>query len=338
VDSISELEQILWQYLINQNKTGLNKLLSNFANSKELIEKLRNLIQTRLQNSNKSVGLEQDIQTVMNEVKNLQFFISKNREGIYEQIKVFVVDRFSNIIAQLSDELYQRESSKVLPSKNQLTDFLDKEAYNVISDVYEHLQQERFKLQSSVNTWVNSKLKQVKLTVDELNENSEFQMPDISKYTSQVYSSFNENTGGYWDDIFEKISGTISEFIAWLFTEFFNAFTFDEKIKEREIKKALKLANKAYSQMQTALLKNVSEYLTGISKSIANQTLDRTNVYLDEQNRLVKELNIPLSVSEKQNYENLAQELSVLDQGITSHYNALWIYTQGIDWLPSRAK
>lgn len=335
-DTVLELEQILWQYLINQNKTGLNRLLSNFANTKELIDRIKNLIDTRLQNSSERQRIESDISHVKREVSNLQAFIAEKREGIYTQVKEYVVDRFNNIIEQMNADLQRRQTPQSLPNKTQIAEFLEAEAHTTISDVYEYLQQERFQLQGEVNGWINEKLKQVQLTIDEVSAEQDFKMPEISKYTSQVYAYFNDSGNNYWG-ILETIVGKIAEAIAWLFAQFDRLFTSDIVVKNRQINKALGLARRSYNQIQTDLLKNVSEYLNGICNTITKQTLDRTNVYLGEQQKLAKELDTPLSANERQRFDLVKQELAEIEQDIASQCNDLWTYMQGIDWLKTKA-
>lgn len=330
VDSVSSLEQLLWEYLINQNKTGLHKILSNFANEVEIIRKLRNISKIRLDHTDRREEFENEINKIRNEIKELRTFVAEKREGIYNEINNYIIDRFSNVIDHMHYELNGINQKERLPKANQISDFLENEAHKILSDVYEYLQRETFDLQGDINDWILDRLKQVKLSYDDVSNHEQFQMPDISKYTGQVYSFFINNPGKYIG-VFESIIGSIGQALEWLFSGLYDFFTEDDKVLQKEVNKIVSNSRKSYNQIQAQLLRNLSHYLNGICQNMLEKTEDRTNVYLGELNNEVMKLDKPLTDQERNDHLKFIKDLDKIEQAIYSHYNHLNEYTEGID-------
>ena len=329
-DTVSVLEQTLWEYLINQNRTGLHKIISNFANNLELINKLQNISNVRLEHSDKGEVIKAEINKVKNEILNLRFLINKKRDIIYNEINYYIVDRFSNVINHLSNELNEIHVKGGLPNNQRISDHLENEAYKILSDVYEYLQKEIFVLQGDINQWVSEKLKQVELSLDEVINNQQFQMPEISKFTGQVYSFFIDNQGKYIG-IFETIIEGIAQVLGWVIEGVANLFTEDKKILKREVQKLVNRSKRSYKQIQTQLLQNVSIYLNGICQGIVEKTSDRTNVYLGELYNESQKLDVPLTFQEKENHTLFIEKLKEIEIQIYSQLNHLKDYTYGME-------
>ena len=329
-DTVTQLEQVLWEYLINQNRTGLHKIISNFANQLSHIERVKKITNIRLKSSDQRRALEIEISNVEQEILKLKGFVRVKRDAIYTEIKRYVVDRFENVLTHLENELNTITNSELLPTKDRISQYLENEAYKILSDVYEYLQQQSYELQSDVNAWVGEKLKQVELSLENITEKHNLNLPDITKYTSQVYSFFIENSGGYMG-ILENIVGGIGKALEFIFSGIFDFLTSDHKIINREIKKFLKNSTRSYNNIQTDLLQNVSDYLNGICSTILEKTNDRTNVYLGELKTKAKKLDTPLTPFESKNQNDFIIEIDKIENEINSHYNHLVDYTDGID-------
>jgi len=329
-DSVSYLEQVLWEYLINQNRTGLHKIISNFANELDLIKKLKTLSQIRLDHTVKRESLQDEVRKVKDEMKELQSFIISERKDIYNQANNYVIDRFENVINHARVELEGITNKNNLPTPQQVTNFLENEAYKVLSDVYEFIQQKSYILQADVNDWVGEKLEQVELSLDDVNKNAKFQLPDINAYLGHVYSFFN-NSNGRGVGILEDIFSGIGQAMEWLFNIISDLFIEERKILKREINKILNNSRKSYNKIQVQLLQNVSNYLNGISQEMFEKTKDRVNVYLGELSKEVRKLDTPLSDRERENHIQFIKELESIEREILSQFNHLKDYTEGID-------
>lgn len=332
VDSVSQLEQILWEYLINQNKTGFRKLMSNFANEIELIKRLGNISRIRLENTDQRKSLENEISQIESAIEQLRDFIVIRRNAIYSEVNRYVIDRFDNVINHMSIELSGISKVDNLPNSKQISDYLQNEAYKILSDVYEFIQRESYSLQGEVNKWVTNKLKQVEFSLDITNNEQSLILPEINQYTGQVYSFFVQNNVAH-TGIFESILITIGQAIENLFDVAVDFFTEDEKVLQRNISKILKKSRASYNLIQTQLLQNVSDYLNRLCQSVFEKTSDRTKVYLGELNHEVRKLDIPLSDFDRENHTQFIHELEILEMEINSQLNHLNDHIEGVDFL-----
>jgi GTPase SAR1 family protein len=331
-NTVSQLEQVLWEYLINQNKTGLHKLLTQYANTLEVTARLKNVVAIRLQQQTRRKELEKEITTVRNEIASLRQIVREKRDDVYSSTQDYLVDRFSNVISHLRSEL---QGSSPLPHQKNILSFLENEAYVIISDVYEFLQSQTYEFQSYVNSWIAEKLKQVEINLDDISGTQKLQLPDISKYTSKVHSFFAENKRGYFG-ILESAFSWIGEKIEQLFTKLFDVFTSEAEIRQRNINKIVNRAQSFYNQIQVDLLQNTSHFLNGVCFAIEDKSADRTNVYLGLLNKEVKELNRSLSDLEKTKHTSFIAEIESIEKEIQTHYVHLEEYASGVRWFSKR--
>lgn len=331
-DSVSQLEQIIWEYLINQNKTGFRKLMSNFANEIELIKRLINISKIRLENSDQRKTLEKEIHQVTNAIEQLNIFISNKRQAIYSEVNRYVIDRFDNVINHLNMELNGRVNQDALPTPEQVSVYLEDEAYKILSDVYEFIQRESYFLQGEVNNWVTHQLKQVEFSLDGINDRQDLILTEITQYTGQVYSFFVANNVTH-TGVFESIITTVGQAIENLLDKIVNFFTDDQKLLQRNISKMLKNSRASYNTIQTQLLHNTSDYLNRLCVSIFEKTKERTKVYLGELNKETHKLDTPLSNFERENHIRFINELESIETEINSQLNHLSVDIECVDFL-----
>jgi GTP-binding protein EngB required for normal cell division len=331
-DTVSQLEQILWEYLINQNKTGFRKLMSNFANELELIKRLENISKIRLESTDQRESLENEICQVKNAIEQLNVFIFNKRQAIYEEVNLYVIDRFNNVTSHLTMELNGVTSVDMVPNSSQMSDYLENEAYKILSDVYEFIQRESYFLQGEVNSWVKDKLKQVEFSLEGSNNQQDLVLPDINQYTGQVYSFFVSNNITH-TGIFESIIIVIGQAIETLYNNVVDYFTDDQKILQRDLTKIIKNSRASYNLIQTQLLQNVSDYLNKLCVNVYEKTRDRTKVYLGELNNEARKLDTPLSSFERESHIQFIQEIEDVEAEIKSQINHLNSHIEGIDFF-----
>ncbi len=331
-DSVVELEKHIWEYLLNQNKTGLHKILSAFANCKALIDKYRHVIGARLIASDKRQGIEKEILEVRSEVSNLRSFVANERQQIFESLKEYTSNSFQNILAHLETQLSSTPPNEKLPGKPKILSYLENYAYQVISNVNNELQQEVYEFQSSMNKWIEERLKQVEISLDSQTDNVDLQMPDVTKYTNQIFSFFQESRGGYMG-ILEQLFGGMVNFLEWLFENIDRAFTANEKLRDRDVKSIMSKATRAYKKIETDFLPALNKYLNTVCRRMEENSIDRTNVYLGTLSAQLKELDIPLQPFQKDSFEGFLSQVTAIEMEVESCFTQLKDYTDSIEWV-----
>ncbi|MES2431696.1 MAG: dynamin family protein [Bacteroidota bacterium] len=330
-DSVQLLEKEIWAFLLTQNKTGLHKILSILSTSKGLIDKYKNIINTRLLDSKKRKDLDNKISYVKKELHSLNKLIKNVRYDVANRVKDYTQNSFANVLAHLLMDLGAIPLANSLPPKERITKFLEENAYKIITDVNTEFQQCIFEMQSEVNSWVAEKLNQVELALHNEDENVEIQTLEVTKYTNQIFSFFQERKEGYIG-ILESVIGIVASAIEILFSTIEILLTSPEKVRQNDIKTIHAKATKGYNKIQTEFLKSITGYLNSICRKVEQKALDRANVYLGELSKQIQSLEIPLTNHQIQNFESFLGDIKELSRNIESEANHLKDYTDSIEW------
>lgn len=311
-DSVGELEDKMVKYLINGNLNGVNNLLSNFGASMQLIEQIGNICSVRLQNTAASADIQEKVSAVRTELKELQVFIQSQRTAAYKEIRTYISTNFANIISTLENDLKKRKYSN-MPRQSEVTAYLKSQTEASVSRVYEYAQQVIYDLQSQVNIWVSSKLKQIQLSLDEINADPSFALLPMERFTSKIYSIYN---------IREKLSSnvlvTIINFaekaITGLFDILGSIFRSEESLKKDRIQELMNPARQNFEKLETEFLSAVSAHLTKVCRFIENKTIERSQIYLDSMQAELDKVGKSLSQTERSNFQNLRSDLKILEE------------------------
>lgn len=331
-DSVGKLEKQVWEYLLSQNKTGLHKIIGSFGDCLEMIEKLKKIISTRMIDTEKREKLEKEIQQVSSEINELRKLVADNRQIIYTTLKEYLENSFTGILDYLKQDLDSVHITQTLPQNQQITSWLEDNAYKTISDVYAYLQQDIYELQSTINHWISEKLKQVEIGIESPDSSISFKMPEINRYTNQISSHYYEKKSGYLG-LLESFFQGIENFLGNLFGAIGDLFTSDIKKRERHIRDILSKSKRSYNNISKECLFNLNQYLNNICRFMEEKSIDRAKVYLGELSGQLNKLDQPISRTERQNFEKFLQEISDIENKIQSNLSHLQAYTDGVEWI-----
>lgn len=330
-DSVGDLEKQVWEFLLSNNKTGLHKILGSYADLKELIEKLRGIINARLLNAEKRTEVEDEIKHVKNEINELRKFVGEKRMAIYSNLEEYLHNSFMNILNYLQKDLSCVPLTNEFPNKKQISLWLENNAHRVISDIQANLSQNIYILQSEINQWISQKLNQVAASLEGEHPSIKFAMPDITKYTSQINHHMQEPQPGVIG-ILESILWVIGSFVVEIFISVGDALTPDVKVRAKHIRDTMNKSRKSYNKIAADFLGNLNGHLDGICRFMEEKSIDRTKVYLGELSLQLTKLDSQISTGEKENFEAFLRETAVIENEIASNFIHLKDYTDGIEW------
>lgn len=325
-DTVGELEKQIWEYLLGQNKTGLHKIIGSFGDCLKIIEKLRNIIGARTIDTDKRENLEKEIQLVSAEINELKELVYDNKKNVYTILQEFLQNTLVGILDYLKIHLYSIPISESLPQNQQITGWLENNAFKTISDFSSSLDQHIYKLQSTINRWISEKLEQVDIRINNPNNSILFRMPEINQISNHYYEK-KLGSFGVFESFFERIERGIKN----LSNAIENLFTSETKKRKMYIEDILSKANKGYSNLYNDCLTNLNQYLKDICESMEEKSIDRTRVYLGELSSQLKKLDQPISQNEKQNFEKFLEEIAKIENEIQSSLAHLQVYTDGIE-------
>lgn len=328
-DSVSVLEDVIVKYLVNGNLNGVNNLLSNFANSMELVKQLINVSEVRLSNTVIGAELQVKISTVRKELGELQVFIREQRTKAYNEINAYINSNFQNILSNLEADLKGRKDNQSLPSENDITTYLKSESDLCVSKVYEYVQSITYELQSKVNMWVGDKLNKVKINLNDITADSTLTLPNIERFTGKIFNIYRIK-----DELSSNVLVTAFNFIGKVFTGLFgglyNLFRSDDSLKRENVAKLITPARDHFSKIQTDFLNSISDHLNKVCRSIENKTVERSKIYLDTMQAELAKVGAPLSEADRYNLDQLKSQLVTLEKRGTSQMLSIKDYANGI--------
>lgn len=329
LDSVSALENSLWQYLLSHNKTGLHKILGTYADTKKIIEHLRTVLSSRLLKTDERLQVEAEISNINNEIPQLTAFVNARNEKIKENLKKLLLDSFSNIIRYLQNDLNSIPLTNPIHDESLVSNWLKDNAYKVFSSLYQSLDEEVFKLQIDINNWISARLKQVDIKISNESILKSHRMPDINNYIGHINLNF-YGLKPQSNGILERLLNGINKLIENIAIVIGDIFTSDIKIRKREINEVLKKSRNSYKITADKFVINLELYLEEVSKHIEEKSRDRAQVYLGSLSSQLSKLDAPVSQLEKKNYKDFLTSLSVIDENIARNYIYLQEYTNGI--------
>ena len=333
-DSVGVLEKQVWEYLLSYNKTGLHKIIGSFADCLTLMERHRKIINTRMVDSERRVDIKDEIQQVSSEISELRMLVANNRQRISSSLQEFLENSFRNILDYLRNDLNSVPLSQPLPLNQQITTWLENNAFKTISDVYSSLQQDTYELQSTINQWISEKLKQVEIEIENPENPTLFKMPDINRYTNQIGTYYHGTKSGYLG-VLESFFARIGDFISDIFSVINDLFTSDNKKRERQIRDIMTKSQRSYNSISKDCLFNLNQYLNNVCRIMEEKSIDRAKVYLGELSVQLKKLDEPISETERENYAKFLNEVAKIEPKIQSNLSHLQAYINGIEWIKS---
>ncbi|PQJ13009.1 hypothetical protein CJD36_004500 [Flavipsychrobacter stenotrophus] len=327
-DTVGELENVVWTYLLSQNKTGLHRLIDSCSKSLQLFEKFRNILNARVLNAEKRLQTETEIQYVKKELDSFIEIVYAHRNKIYQAADQHVQNSFNNIIKYLENSLRETPIGNKLPENKNIATWLENNAQKTISEIYTYQQQEISKLQMEINQWVNEKLKQIGLKIDVSNSKMSLQEGQIT--ATQLLQYFENNTSPY-RGVMENVFYGVGIVIVSFFSAIEELFTSNKKLRNKQIASIVARSSDGYKNIETNFLLNFHHHLNTITEDIKIKSLDRTDVYLGELSSQLEKFETPISNIEKLNYERFLAEIGQIELKIGSNLNHLKAYTYGID-------
>lgn len=334
-DSISPLENALWEYLLTHNKNGVYFLLNNLLTLKNNMDDFITIIKTRLVASEKKEILLKQINDIRNDLLSLQREIELKKNDIIFETSSYIKEKKESILAYLRRELRRIPINREIPNRKIIEDFLKKEAMSSVSDIQEKINADLSSLYFEINDWVDNKLLQIRMEIEKGTCHEDFILPSMRDIKIPIPLDFSEALGptilgGLLAGLAGLILGPIAAiflFIGGSIVGFFvGIFLTAEERRDRQIRSTMKKANKVYNK----IFNKVDKYaINSINQAcyIINQRInDRVNIFLNEITNQINELGEPLTNQENKNYNKAAQKIDQLMNNINSYITKIQEY------------
>jgi GTPase SAR1 family protein len=325
-DDVGILENHMWDYLLNNNLTGLQKLCSNYSAALELSDKLTNIINAGLISAEKRKHLDAEISLVTNEIAQIRNIIPAKKSAIYNWIDQYVTDRFNHIIAYLKQDLEGRSLQESLPAAKDIADWLSNNAYRELNEAHKELDKLVNQLQTDLNHWILTKLKQVDINSNSEGSTAKAFNVDIMHYTSQITDNFNDEQLDH-PGILEKVLLKTVELITAVIELLRDIFYSEETKRKTAITGIVRKSGKWYDNIKIQLMTDIDSYLNDICEYITERSYDRTKVYLGVLQKQLLELPTPPTEADRENILGFLSTIKQIRKDMSSNFIQLKSYT-----------
>lgn len=327
-DTVTMLEEKLWEYLLGQNKTGLHTLIDNCLVSLDVFDCLKKTLQNKIDSSERKAVMSSEISVLRNELAKFSAEIDEFSRRCYSNIATHIDTSFASIINYLDNHLRSQPTGAKFIEKKNISIYLENQAHNTISEIYNYIEQELAKLQKAVNKWLFENLKQT-IREDIPNAYLPLNINHVRQYSSQAGMFFNRGVNVV--GILEKLLYGVGWVVDSVIEIIDEIITPDHKIKEKQIVSIIKSAQSGYVQISQNVLANIQQYLNVSCSSMKEKSVIRVETYLDNLSSQVAQLQHSISGPEKRQYSNYLKELGTLELSVTSNLTYLKSHTNGID-------
>lgn len=321
-DTVSVLEEQLWDFLLDSNRSGLHRIMGIFSDALQLLEKHVTIITAHKLNTAEKKKLLSEIQDIQGGIEELRKLVAQERSELQEAIKEFLHNSVNYKLEYLKGYLNSIPSNLSLPTNKSMSIWLQDNALEVLSKTNSEVQQRMYELQSTVNHWVSKKLKQITMNLSNDNE-FDSELPDIQTYVNQI------------DQFIYRVKMSPIGILESLFHQFDNlfnwlekAFTPSYKVRQKMIDAILRNSRSSYTTISNRYIGHIDFYLSKKCRLIEERTIDRTNVYLNQlSNRLAEVREIDSNGETDVDFDTFLAELTRIKTDIRKNLMYLKNYT-----------
>lgn len=327
-DTVSQLESSLWDFLLNQSKTGLFRLGDAAKRLKTAIGDFDTLMRTRLMEAAQSALLEEHLRKGRGQLPDIRNRIQDQKSLLLAKLSDSVATRQRDILTLMRHELSNMPSDKPLPSRKRIRTFLETQAHRATSDVHEELVAETRNLKIALDEWIERMLGQIRIAIRELTDEPQIEIPVIPETSIPVSEDFSGAVAGALGLgmvglIFGPVGGLFGALFGWLAGLVLSA----EHRRARRIDMIVKRSKELYQRIFCEIENQMCLHVENICAQMEQFAMDRVSMFLhdiEEQRRL---LGTPLTQDEMSRYKNAITDLSALAPRIDALQMSLLDYS-----------
>lgn len=312
-DSVSRLESCLWDYLLNQSKTGLYRLGDAMGNLRTAIGDFDTIVRTRLMETAQSALLEEHLREARSQLPEIRNKIQEEKKLLRLRVHDSLMARQANVLRLLRQGLRKVPINKALPSNKEIRTFLQNQAYRAISGTYEELRSETGNLRLFLDSWIESMLGQVRVAVLNLTDERELELPTIPEVSVPIPEDLSGPVAGavglgLVGLIFGPIGGLFGAIFGWLSGLVLSG----EYRRAKRIEVILKRSEKGYQRIFGEIERQMSVHVGNICAEMERFAVDRVDLFLHDVERQRSMLGTPLSQDEISRFKVAIEKLSPL--------------------------
>lgn len=182
-NSIVELREELWDFLLRENKFGLNRIIGINQDILKSTTDFKNILNSRILDVKKKEQLEKNIVQIKKKIPELVSKFNEERNSVYLQISRSIITQRSSLLAALRGWL-ESSNPNDFPNNHQIKHFLLSRVGHTfqVCDTEYHNYFE--KLKGILDDWMELNLKQVREILSDRSAGREVDISEVSDFVT----------------------------------------------------------------------------------------------------------------------------------------------------------
>jgi GTPase Era involved in 16S rRNA processing len=313
-DSLLSLENKLWTFIINNNKSGLANLSGVCKELISSINSFEEILRSRLFENDERTKMNLMLNQVQQRIPNLHEILFRQKNEVVSQLSIHTENIKNDILKTLENDLNNIPNTSSLPEENFIKDFLRNRVNSLVESCNSLYNQQFGYIKITADEWIELNLKQIR---EYLYHNTEQQVIDITEI-----ESFNMPNFDYMSLIAPSIFvGIVSTLFAPA-TFFIGAIStlIGNVIFTSEVRR-LKRINSIIKEVESIIDRIVPQIKIAFNNTIEAQTNEiysythrKINAYTLDINNQMSRLNTDISQYDKDLYRDAFSDLNNLKE------------------------
>jgi len=295
-ENIESLTKQIWDYLLKNNKTGIQRLLGGLNNLADNINQAKDIHKTRVSNTLKRSELEVNLKAINQDIRVLKETVANKEKNLIVRIDKILSENCNSIITNLESQMRNLPLDSPLFTPKAIEDYLRTSAFNIVIHIQNTVDKELAQIGNFTYFRVQRILKYVVSKQEILPSQKEDAQLSllINTYlnTSDSPNLFHllfQSVGSLLNGILEAIQGL---------------FIGQEDKRNNDIDKIKNQSYKKYCSVVNAIFKKMDNHIKNYVDEIIERSDTRVNLYSENLEKQIKQLNQPLLENEKNKLEN----------------------------------
>lgn len=322
-DSVGQLENNLWEYLLSSNKTGLNNLSSTLIDISDSMMNFNSLLEVRLMQSEKGKELSLLLKEVRSRIPKFHKLLNTKKCNFYALVQNHLSAKKHKLLKKLDLYLRGIKLDDSLPSKSDIKSRIYDDANSVINATNALYGQYAQSLNEEASNWLRSNLKEVR---DVIGFNQAQKMVDFSELDKFIKPNIDVTTPfsiGLFTGILASVLVPASAVVIGLTSFFASLVLSAEDRRDNRINKIIKNAEKIYDKIFNNMNVQYQDLIDEYTQSISGNVEERIELYFKDISIQIDNLGELISKEDRVKYENAMVEKNELLKEVNSCRNDL---------------
>lgn len=318
IDTVKQLEDDIWRYLLHENKIGVANLLVVGNGILRAAKDFEDILKVRLLDNSKREELQSAISAVKKRIPDLNTSYHAEEAKIRAGLQQSIENKKNQIILNLETYLKSFKINQNLPDKKFIKNYLSQNVHVTLESLNQEYAHQLNLLKEMIDNWIEQNLKTVREIIGgnvgkkniDISEVENFEPPEIDLSSSFGVGLLLGIVGFFINPPMALAAG-ISGF-------FGNLFLSAGDRRAKRIVRIVDESRRRYNNLFPEVNKAYSELLYEHSTAIIGYANKKLTAFFEDIDVQIAKLNSPISAKDKVEYEKAFDKLQKLREDVIS--------------------